>query len=493
MTAATGLVDEVAQAVRACESVYRTCNAVVDAVSTRTGASVNVLLINANHLYLGACSGVWHAPQAVRIDYGMAGQVLTTGHTIARRGAAIGCPGQHARRPVGSMICAPVRGTHETVIGVVTVESDVALADLKHWASVLAEIGTLLGARIHQLDGPSEPSPPQWLLSHTLSIATANDLTELAARFCRAAVDLSGLRCAVTLIRRANDLVDSGPPLTVVADHCGSGSRRLVDTIGALPPESLSKLIDAAARHQSAYSRGEVGIVGLGGFEPLVDVGVRTLVAATLPPGTPHPDFDAATLIMDELSVQPLPDTAVILELLMINAVASYERMSTQHRLQTLADSDPLTGLRHRRPLARRLASGAPWSTAVLAIDIDSFKAINDTWGHDVGDRALIEVADAIRQALREGDEVFRVGGDEFVALLNVASRDEALQIANRIAAAVADGGRTISVGVTLRQLEDAETTLRRADEALYAAKHGREHHLGGQSVSARGACGQVR
>ncbi len=488
MTAAPGLVDEVAQSIRSCESVYRTCNAVVDAVSTHTGASVNVLLTNTSYLHLGASSGVWHAPRTVRINYGMAGRVLTTGHTVTRRTPAGDRTDPPAGRPAGSMICAPVRGTRDTVIGVIMVEFDLVLTDLRDWESALTRIGVLLGARIHQLGGPSEPSPPQWLLSHTLNIATANDLTELAKRFCRAAVDLSGLRCAVTLIRRADDLVGGAPPLAVLADHCGSGSRRLVDAIGALPPESLSKLMDAAARQQAAYSRGEVGVADTDGFEPLADVGVRTLVTATLPVNTRHPDFDAVTLIMDELAVQPLPDTAVILELLMINAVASYERMSTQHTLQTLADSDPLTGLRHRRPLARQLASSAPSSTAVLAMDIDNFKAINDTWGHDAGDRALTEVADAIRLALREGDEVFRVGGDEFVAVLNVAGRDEAVQVAERLAAAVADGGRTISVGVTLRRPEDVETTLRRADEELYAAKRAKDHLGRGRPLSARRA-----
>ncbi|GIG00158.1 GGDEF domain-containing protein [Catellatospora citrea] len=486
MTARTELVNEVAQSVEVSESVYRACNAVVDAVSTCTNASVNVLLTNANYLYLGASSGVWYAPRAVSIDYGLAGRVLTTGHTAMQHNTPVDHNGPLAGRQAGSMICAPVRSTHETVIGVILVEFDVVPADPRDWESVLTKIGALLGTRIHQLGGPAEPSPPQWLLSHALSIATAKDLTELAARVCRAAVDLSGLRCAVTVVRRPNDAAENGPPCTVMADHCGSGSRRLVDAVGAMPPESLSQLMHSAARHQSAYSRGEVGVADVDGFEPLVDAGVRTVVAAALPVDTRNPEFDAATLIMDELAVQPLPDTTVILELLMINAVASYERMSTQHKLQTLADSDPLTGLRHRRPLARQLASVAPSSTAVLAMDIDNFKAINDRWGHDAGDRALTEVARTICQALREGDEVFRVGGDEFVAVLNVAGHDEAVQVAERIAAAVADGGHTISIGVTLRRAEDVETTLRRADEALYAAKRDKRQADGGRPTSAR-------
>lgn len=473
MVRTTALVDEVAQALRACGSVQSACNAVAAAVSAESGASVDVLLTNANHLYLVACSGLWHAPRAVRVNYGIAGRVLASGHAVSLRDAPVDYPAVYADRTVGSLVCAPVRHRHEPATGVVTVEFDRLRTDLDDWEAVLAKVGALLGRRIHQFGGPSKESAPQWLLRHTLSIAAADDPGELAARSCRAAVELSGLRCAALLVRRNNVFAEwSGPPLIVMADYCASGSRHLVDAVSALPPPSLSRLVDAACRHQTAYSRGDLSVLDVRGYEPLIDAGVGTVIAASVQMGTERLDFEAAMLIMDEIAFQPPSDTAFVLELLMTNAAVFYERMSRQHKLQTMAESDPLTGLRHRRPLAGRLASSIPWRTAVVAVDIDNFKVINDMWGHVAGDRALTVVADAIRQALRGGDEVFRVGGDEFVAVLDVPDHHEAVRVAERMAAAVADRGHTISVGVALRGSDEPpETTLRRADEAMYAAK----------------------
>lgn len=480
MAVVTGLVDEVAEALHACDSVHRACNAVVAAVSARTGASVDVLLTNANHLYLVACSGAWQAPRAVRVNYGIAGRVLAKGHTVSLRDASIEYAGLYADRSVGSVISAPVRRRHQPAIGVVNVEFDGVRADLEDWEAVLTKIGALLDRRIHQLGGPSEENAPQWLLRHTLSIAAADDPAELAARTCRAAVKLSGLRCAALLVRRANVFAEwIGPPLIVIADYCASGSRRLVDAVTALPPSSLSRLVDAACRHQASHSRGDLSVLDVRGLEPLIDAGVGTLIAASVQTGTERLDFDAALLVMDEFAFQPPSDTAAVLDLLMTNAAVFYERMSTQQKLQTMAESDPLTGLGHRRPLAGRLASSIPSRTAVVAVDIDNFKDINDMWGHVAGDRALTRVADAIRRALRAGDEVFRVGGDEFVAVLDVPDHDEAVQVSERMAAAVADRGHTISVGVALRRPDEpAEMTLRRADEAMYVAKRDKSNSV---------------
>ncbi|GAB4061004.1 sensor domain-containing diguanylate cyclase [Catellatospora paridis] len=473
MTAVTELVDETDEALRACDSVHRACNAVAAAVSAHSAASVDVLLANANHLYLVACSGVWHAPRAARVNYGIAGRVLAEGRTVSLRDASIEYPDLYAERSVGSAISAPVHHDHKPTIGVVTVEFDGVRADHDDWEAALTEIGALLGRRIHQLGGPSKESAPQWLLRHTLNIAAADDPGELATRTCRAAVELSGLRCAALLVRRVNVSAEwSGPPLIVMADYCATGSRHLIDAVSALPPPSLSRLVDAACRHQAAHSRGDLSVLDARGFEPLVDAGVGTVIAASVHMGTERLDFEAAMLVMDEIAFQPPPDTAFVLELLMTNAAVFYERMSRQQKLQTMAESDPLTGLRHRRPLAGRLASSIPSRTAVVAADIDNLKVINDMWGHDAGDRALTEVADAIRQALRGSDEVFRVGGDEFIAVLDVPDHDEAVRVAGRMAAAVADRGHTISVGVALRSPDEpAETTLRRADDAMYAAK----------------------
>jgi len=108
----------------------------------------------------------------------------------------------------------------------------------------------------------------------------------------------------------------------------------------------------------------------------------------------------------------------------------------------------------------------------LLVIDVDNFKQVNDAFGHARGDKLLVDVATAMRESLRLGDELFRVGGDEFVAVLDVPDDAEAVRVADRLVAAARGTGSAVSVGVALRRSgEPAESTLRRADLAMYAAK----------------------
>ncbi|WP_299315725.1 diguanylate cyclase [uncultured Halomonas sp.] len=169
------------------------------------------------------------------------------------------------------------------------------------------------------------------------------------------------------------------------------------------------------------------------------------------------------------------------------------ERKALEERLEKQALTDPLTGLGNRRALedqaameiARAERSGAPLS--LIAVDLDHFKRINDTYGHDVGDVVLQAFAKLARQVLRDGDVLCRMGGEEFAVLLPDTHREQALQVAERLREAVAttpaqvgqaateDGtlAYTASLGVTL--VYAGETTLKpaikRADQGLYAAK----------------------
>jgi diguanylate cyclase (GGDEF)-like protein len=134
--------------------------------------------------------------------------------------------------------------------------------------------------------------------------------------------------------------------------------------------------------------------------------------------------------------------------------------------------SDPLTGLRHQVPFGERIRTATPGRTALLAIDIDQFKVINDTYGHQEGDAVLVAVARALQDGLRHVDELFRLGGDEFVAVLEVRHPSEAMNIAERLAQATRAIGRTVSIGVSMvDDDEPPERALRRADAALYAVK----------------------
>ncbi len=156
--------------------------------------------------------------------------------------------------------------------------------------------------------------------------------------------------------------------------------------------------------------------------------------------------------------------------------------------LERQAAHDPLTGALTRRAmtdacereLERFRRQGRVMS--MLMIDIDHFKLVNDTYGHMVGDRVLVDFVARMRQLLRRPDQLGRFGGEEFVVLLPETSLEEARSVAERIRAAAqaaAPGlpGYTASVGVTVSRVEDAvvDVILKRADAALYQAKaHGR-------------------
>jgi diguanylate cyclase (GGDEF)-like protein len=154
--------------------------------------------------------------------------------------------------------------------------------------------------------------------------------------------------------------------------------------------------------------------------------------------------------------------------------------------VQEEAATDPLTGVLNRRALDRLLARetgrcevlGA--MVSVLALDLDHFKAINDTHGHAVGDEALRAFAHRIRGQLRQSDHLARLGGEEFVVLLPGAPPETAHEIAERLRACVAEAplvdaprvAVTVSIGVvTFRAGDRAADLLARADAAAYAAK----------------------
>lgn len=188
---------------------------------------------------------------------------------------------------------------------------------------------------------------------------------------------------------------------------------------------------------------------------------------------------DAAADITS-LAAEPQP----LLALLAAHERTCRERLGQLAELREQASADPLTGLRHHRPLADRLAGQTLVGTAVLAIDVDGFKTINDQLGHQAGDQALVDLAQALQAALRARDELYRVGGDEFVALVEVVDEPQAAAVARRLGEAAQRTGRTISVGVAVAAAgEPANAVLRRADAALYEAKRAGRNtiHLAGR------------
>ncbi|MFP5354835.1 MAG: putative bifunctional diguanylate cyclase/phosphodiesterase, partial [Gemmatimonadota bacterium] len=168
------------------------------------------------------------------------------------------------------------------------------------------------------------------------------------------------------------------------------------------------------------------------------------------------------------------------------------ERRRLTDRLTHQAYHDPLTGLPNRARLMRRieeaLQAPAGQRPALLLVDLDDFKLVNDSMGHHVGDEVLVRVARRLEECVRGGDVVARLGGDEFAILLErvADARDTAIvaeRVQHALAAPTTIGGyewvTTASIGVVLSSSanERLEYLLRSADMAMYRAKHqGRAH-----------------
>ncbi|GAA1415850.1 diguanylate cyclase domain-containing protein [Catellatospora coxensis] len=467
-----GVIEDVAQVAAGCDSVARACNAAVSVLHGHTGAAVDVLLLGPGQLSVVAFSGAWQAPTAVPSHYGVVGHVLATGRPAAIDDASIAYAGLHAGRPVGSVVCAPLSARPDPPIGVVNIEFDHVVTDPVLWAEELAEVGLRLRRRIDELGGLPSESRAELLLRHTLGFATAHSGVQLADMACRAAVELTGLGGATVLTRRATPRGEPQHPLRQTAVYTAAGASDLPTRVAELPPDVLSALVDAVCRHGASRTLGDPSGEDVRGFEPLVQAGVRTLLAFPVRGTAPDPRLEVAMLVMDELQVRVDAGTVTVLELLMANAAECYDRLGALHQMQALAETDPLTGLRHVGPFTERLAAARAGRTALLVIDVDNFKQVNDRLGHAAGDRLLVELATGMRDCLRQRDELFRVGGDEFVAVLEVRDDAEAIRVADRLVAAARDSGSAVSVGVAMRRPDEpAEATLRRADLAMYTAK----------------------
>lgn len=173
-------------------------------------------------------------------------------------------------------------------------------------------------------------------------------------------------------------------------------------------------------------------------------------------------------------------------ERILVSMIDITDRHNEQERLHHQVRHDALTGLPNRVALTDHLAAAAAGTgrgLAVVFVDLDGFKAINDDAGHDVGDQVLVHVAQRLREALRPGDLACRYAGDEFVAVCrDCPDEHDAEQIALRLLHAIAEPVTTragelrprASIGAVVTALPSAHTAgdlLRRADAAMYAAK----------------------
>lgn len=221
----------------------------------------------------------------------------------------------------------------------------------------------------------------------------------------------------------------------------------------------------------------------LAGWTPLLVLTAMTSAQAT--GALPSLDW------LNDASIGMGAFEAIVLSLGLADRALTMRR--DRDHVRVLADRDALTNTLNRRAwteAAHRMltdTANAERSIAVLFLDLDHFKVLNDMQGHAAGDRALVAVADVLSRELRPTDLLGRYGGEEFVAMLHDVNQEQAMQVATRLCRRVhrmeipvnPDNLRlSVSIGLAMRSKGDTlETLIERADQAMYYVKlHGRNH-----------------
>jgi diguanylate cyclase (GGDEF)-like protein len=223
----------------------------------------------------------------------------------------------------------------------------------------------------------------------------------------------------------------------------------------------------------------------LGGIGPLADAAGFTaayLVPIMAPSAASRPEVIGGLLVWGrstiEFQVGPQTPIHIVLRL----AALAIADSAIKRDLRWAASHDPLTGMVNRAAFERRLNQMADEDVALLYIDLDDFKPINDHFGHPAGDRVLVEVSRRIEHALGPDDVAGRLGGDEFAVVCPGANavgraREVAERIVESIRQPILDGPRTMTVGASVGVAVGVhplipEVLVQQADQALYSAKH---------------------
>lgn len=438
----------------AAPDVAAACWAVVDHLAEVPGALPSVYLERGGRLRCQAVRGYLEILDGLPETAGIIGRTFRTGeptveHDVRRSPDFVELIGD-----VVAEACFPVVAGTRTV-GVVNVESTAPLPEVTI-ARVQAS-ADLLGSKLEELGGPPPESPSQRLVRHAARLTGMTKVDEMEREVLDAALDISRMGSAMLLRLDENGAVGArralGPLAVELESLPGRTLRRLAHSVQ-----------EGASRYTIAPGDRSRPVVQLPGTK------IRTLLAL---PVIAEGAAREVLLLADRRPKAVTTDEIELLEMLCAQAGSALRVAGLVRELRTQAASDPLTGLGHHKTFHTKLRRLRGRRMAVLLLDLDGFKQVNDTHGHQAGDRLLREVAASLSDALRRGDELFRIGGDEFAALLRVQSEAEAMDAAERLVAAAAElGDVTVSIGVAMcEDDEPVESVLGRADRALYEVK----------------------
>lgn len=287
-------------------------------------------------------------------------------------------------------------------------------------------------------------------------------------RFSSRSVRLARLEDVLRRFRRPSSLEEAAEEVALAALEIFEVERATVvlrDTVGGLIPITLGPSSSEEPDPRTA----ELVVDTIGGDEPRLVPNVdETLLVLPLP----ATDVPAGAVVVHPIREEDPGFTLDLARLFGTQVGIAIEHLFEINKLERATTRDELTGIGNRRH-ADSLLNALEDGDALILLDLDGFKAVNDTLGHAAGDQVLQDLSNHLRDCLRDSDTSARLGGDEFLVVARRAFADP-VAVAQRILRGWASSGRstTISAGVALHESGVAvDETLERADQALYRAK----------------------
>ncbi len=288
------------------------------------------------------------------------------------------------------------------------------------------------------------------------------------SRFSSRSVRLARLEDVLRRFRRPSSLEEAAEEVALAALEIFEVERATVvlrDTVGGLIPITLGP----SSTEEPDPRTAELVVDTIGGDEPRLVPNVdETLLVLPLP----ATDVPAGAVVVHPIREEDPGFTLDLARLFGTQVGIAIEHLFEINKLERATTRDELTGIGNRRH-ADSLLNALEDGDALILLDLDGFKAVNDTLGHAAGDQVLQDLSNHLRDCLRDSDTSARLGGDEFLVVARRAFADP-VAVAQRILRGWASSGRstTISAGVALHETGVAvDETLERADQALYRAK----------------------
>lgn len=437
------------------------CEAAADHLFGLGNVMPSIYVAAGGRLRCLAQRGLWQVLDGMAPSAGITGRVFRSGRSHYVKDVADSADYLEAIPGVVSEFCTPIRSGGR-VVGALNVESTSPLDP--EICDEVTTVADLLGARITAL--PSEPGtgPLRHLAGLAASLVAVSDPDATATAVVRAGCELTGLDSGVVVLDDDQHLVPE-----MVGAHGPLGA-----ALAALPRADVDRLVTVLAPLTSCYSSGEsTGRTMIGGTT-LRSAGACAVVALPL---VARGRRTGLVLLAGTTPVSLGAEVIEPAELLATLAGSCLEVASHLDDLESRVRLDALTGLENHARFHEHLRelSDEP-DLAVIMLDVDGFKQVNDTHGHLVGDELLRGIAEAMAGSTRSETLLYRVGGDEIAAVVSGPGCDHAVVLADRLRTVAAPllepYGAGISAGVAIRHPgEAAIDTLARADASLYRAK----------------------